>query len=408
MPTYREVGNDMVQTEVVEVDLGRNGGRRVFRHYDDLLRFLNDEREAWSWLFGYAGQDPGNSAGRVEGRLNHLIQQVTNWQDQGTRLRDAADSLVQSFSPDGQGILVHDGDLGERIHAIAKAATPAAAAFAYSFSRGWVQIPQATSIDQLQALMMLALPWTAGPTQISQRLEQERANLRSTLRRQLVEGEKAEQDRAAGWNDLEQKARTRTLRWIREQALRWNRARRAESASLKAAIESIKDVERSYIEAMRLQAPARYWRNKAKIHKAAEKNAREALWKFFPSALSALALAFAATSYVLLRPNDGHDAAVYVVISAGLATFAGVIFWIGRILTRLYLSEHHLRKDAEEREVMTTTYLALTKDQAADEKDRHIILAALFRNSSDGIVKDDGAADGSLASALARLGMPRP
>ena len=57
---------------------------------------------------------------------------------------------------------------------------------------------------------------------------------------------------------------------------------------------------------------------------------------------------------------------------------------------------------------MATTYLALTRDQAADEKDRHIILSALFRNSSDGIVRDDGGSDGSLASALARLGMPRP
>ena len=256
--------------------------------------------------------------------------------------------------------------------------------------------------------MMLAMPWATGPTEISQRLEQERANVRSLLRRQLAEAEKAEEDRAVGWTELERKARLRTLRWIREQALKWSRLRRAETASVGSAIDSIKAVELSYIEAMRLQAPARYWRNKAKLHKLAEKRARDALWKFFPAALTVLAIAFITTSYLLLRPNDGHDAAVYVVVSAGLATFAAVIFWIGRLLTRLYLSEHHLRKDAEEREVMATTYLALTRDQAADEKDRHIILTALFRNSSDGIVRDDGGSDGSLASALARLGMPRP
>ena len=113
----------MVQNEVVEVDLGKNGGRRSFSDYDDVVRFLTEEREAWSWLSGPAGQDPGNSAGRVEGRFNQLVQQVTNWQAQGTRLRDTADSLVQSFSPTGRGLLVHDGDLGERIHAIAQAAS---------------------------------------------------------------------------------------------------------------------------------------------------------------------------------------------------------------------------------------------------------------------------------------------
>lgn len=70
-----------------------------------------------------------------------------------------------------------------------------------------------------------------------------------------------------------------------------------------------------------------------------------------------------------------------------------------------YLSEHHLRKDAEEREIMTKTYLALTKDAVAADADRHIILNGLFRNSADGIVKDEGGLDPSLAAAIARIGM---
>jgi Family of unknown function (DUF6161) len=80
-----------------------------------------------------------------------------------------------------------------------------------------------------------------------------------------------------------------------------------------------------------------------------------------------------------------------------------VAFWIGRLLTKLYLSEHHLRNDAEERATMTTTYLALTSEGAAADADRHIVLSAIFRATPDGIVKDDGPSDASVQGLLSKL-----
>jgi hypothetical protein len=82
------------------------------------------------------------------------------------------------------------------------------------------------------------------------------------------------------------------------------------------------------------------------------------------------------------------------------STFA---FWIGRLLTKLYLSEHHLRNDADERAIMTETYLALTAENAASEGDRNIILGALFRGTPDGIVKEDGPSDFSIQALLSRF-----
>jgi hypothetical protein len=40
---------------------------------------------------------------------------------------------------------------------------------------------------------------------------------------------------------------------------------------------------------------------------------------------------------------------------------------------------------------------------AASDVDRTIILNALFRNTSDGIIKEDGGLDPSLSAGLARL-----
>lgn len=51
---------------------------------------------------------------------------------------------------------------------------------------------------------------------------------------------------------------------------------------------------------------------------------------------------------------------------------------------------------------MTTTYLALIRSGAATEAERPIILEALFRQSADGIVKDDGPGDLNLGAILSR------
>jgi hypothetical protein len=67
------------------------------------------------------------------------------------------------------------------------------------------------------------------------------------------------------------------------------------------------------------------------------------------------------------------------------------------------MSEHHLAVDSEERATMVKTYLALTEKNAADEKERALVLASLFRPTSDGIVKDDAAPDMSPAALLSRV-----
>ena len=80
-----------------------------------------------------------------------------------------------------------------------------------------------------------------------------------------------------------------------------------------------------------------------------------------------------------------------------------IAFWIGRILLRMYLSGHHLATDAEERRTMIMTFLALAKSKSVQDADRNLILTALFRPGSDGIVKDDAAPEVSaLVASLLR------
>ena len=66
-------------------------------------------------------------------------------------------------------------------------------------------------------------------------------------------------------------------------------------------------------------------------------------------------------------------------------------FWFIRLLVRIFLSHIHLENDAAERVTMAKTYLALIRDGSFEGKDNiGTILAALFRPTGDGIVKDEG------------------
>lgn len=82
---------------------------------------------------------------------------------------------------------------------------------------------------------------------------------------------------------------------------------------------------------------------------------------------------------------------------------ASILIWSMRFASRIYLSERHLAITAEERSAFTESYLAMIADNALTPQQGDIVLAALFRHSQDGIVKDDdGPLDISAAAILAK------
>lgn len=92
---------------------------------------------------------------------------------------------------------------------------------------------------------------------------------------------------------------------------------------------------------------------------------------------------------IFQKVGSDNELAAGVLFFGALAVWTTGALWATRIMSRIYMSEHHLAVDAGERATMATTYLALTNTRSADEKDRAVVLAALFRPTADGIVKDD-------------------
>ena len=165
--------------------------------------------------------------------------------------------------------------------------------------------------------------------------------------------------------------------------------------------QEMETLRNKYDEAMALRAPVQYWNSKRKTHRC---------WSIVFGVLSFAGIAGAAGGLAwlvqdLLRvatPNAQPEAWRFAMLVL-MGVFA---VWGVRLVVRMFLSHLHLATDAAERVVMTSTYLSLLDGgHLASSEDRQLILQALFRPASDGIVKDEGVPF-SLAEVLTRTGKP--
>lgn len=150
--------------------------------------------------------------------------------------------------------------------------------------------------------------------------------------------------------------------------------------------DEMEKLRKTFREEIALRAPAEYWEAKLVGH---ERMTRIFGGISFGSiAASAIVLGYFIHDLLGKTPQgqvpESWKVAMLVLI--GLFTVWGV-----RLLVRMFLSHLHLSTDAAERVVMVKTYLSLLEgDHLSGNEDRQLILQALFRPASDGIVKDEG------------------
>ena len=152
--------------------------------------------------------------------------------------------------------------------------------------------------------------------------------------------------------------------------------------------EKVQALETAYSEKLRLERPARYWQVLVEILRVPRLR-----WSSV-SALVVVALSSMAYHLVYSPPallNDkeftlgGFKGAV--ILTAGLS----VVIYLLNLFVRLATSSFHLASDARERLQLTHVFLALLKEKGMEEKDRQIVLSALFSRSDTGLLKYDAS-----------------
>lgn len=156
------------------------------------------------------------------------------------------------------------------------------------------------------------------------------------------------------------------------------------------AKKRIVELEKTYQEKLRLSKPAEYWNIRAGILK---NEGWKALYWFVGVIIFACITLY---SLLWLTPKDmlesvfnGKASAIrWSIIYITFISFLAVGI---RAISKVMFSSFHLSRDAEEREQLSYFYLALMKENAVDEKDKHLVLQSLFSRADTGLLKEDSA-----------------
>ena len=150
----------------------------------------------------------------------------------------------------------------------------------------------------------------------------------------------------------------------------------------------IKELELLYREKLRLEEPAKYWKKLEDHYVKKTKTCTVA------SVVTAIITIILLILIVICLPDIYSKDAHWMEIfrnSAAITVLISIAVYILRLFVKLAMSSLHLSRDARERDTLAYFYLALIEKGAVEEKERAIILNALFSRADTGLLKGDSA-----------------
>lgn len=156
------------------------------------------------------------------------------------------------------------------------------------------------------------------------------------------------------------------------------------------SVANVKYLEDLYQAKLKLEAPATYWRIRAK------KLRREG-YGWLAAFVACIVGGVVILTWILNKISNGtfqvlfKETATAVKWSIAMITLISFIAYLIRVFSKLTFSSFHLVRDAEEREQLTYVYLALQREKGIDQTERHLIMQSLFSRADSGLLKDDAS-----------------
>lgn len=396
------------------LDLNENGGRLAPTDHAELIRWIQTEQNFWMWI---QQRSYGNHENFQREAMEQLAEALSytqesqqhlqsNPQHSQQRLDVSRDRIQQVFL---QRKLPHSSTpLAKRVDAYRKDAGDQAASYFLAASMNPANGQPQFQVNDfaawrglfegLQERFQIPLAAAKGKKAAA---DQSFDQLRTKAEQLLGEKTEAYDALHRDYQSLAKSIRSAAG----DQAVGFEKAqglRQAEFDQLKDAHEqAMEALRKTFREELALRAPAEYWSKKRDGHLK---------WAWVSGALSfagiggsALGLGWQIHELLNKTPAGSVPETWRLAVLALVGVFT---VWALRLVVRMFLSHLHLLTDASERVVMVQTYLSLLEGEHLDSKeDRQLILQALFRPASDGIVKDEGVPF-SLAEALTRTSKP--
>jgi len=157
----------------------------------------------------------------------------------------------------------------------------------------------------------------------------------------------------------------------------------------KEKIKKYEELERIYNEKLKFEAPANYWKERAK-------KLKKQGWIAIGLILLLVGISSWSLGKILWTTPEqiyiswfGNDKSAAIRWSIIYVTLISFIAYGIRALTKFMFSSFHLAQDSEERYTLTFFYLALNKDTTVDDSERRLIIQSLFSRAETGLLKDD-------------------
>lgn len=164
--------------------------------------------------------------------------------------------------------------------------------------------------------------------------------------------------------------------------------------------KQIEGLETLYKEKLRLEQPAKYWKDLEDTY-----TQQGRWWAVTTIAITGVLVTL--VGLFVYNPPALLNSAAFTLsgFKGAVALGAGVsmLIYLINILARMWTSSLHLARDARERYQLTHVYLALAKDGAVSEKDKEIVLSALFSRADTGLLKHDASPELPLAAIATAL-----
>lgn len=393
-----------------EIDLGSNGGLRRFNSIEEVQHWTDSEYSAWPLFQSSEGYRTSGLMNLFDARMQPVRQAVTQLMATGVHgysnrrvqyINDLKTALQSCFNP-STGLIVSDSLRAEFLRDIAKH-DPETACYAYlHFLK--VDPPRVNFHSKSGAT--LATIFDAGGLSRPEYEENAYEQLRRRWEAELTQFREKYESLRTDSTSLKQYTQTLGDEFERSSSEKLKAAEAKLTEKLTECNSRMILLEEQFKQHMRLKAPVEYWSGKKRHHSITR------WWlvgvTLFVAISGFLGMYFYVSKTFIdtvnLPAGSGVTTTGGGAISAQpipwrelivFALLSSAVFWAVRICVRLLLSSIHLYADAHEREVMATTYLALIKGDEGKpfvrDKDIKILLAALFRPTSSGIVNEDAA-----------------
>ena len=370
--------------------------------------WVNREIAEWEWLWS-APQGQGSVGSQPYTRMhNSLRSLVAALSDKDEAAEQAPPNVRQMFAAHfaptqhQDAIYPSQSIEGQRILAIRKATSVDVGRWAERLERGAINFANLNGANV--ALVLRAASFDENThSEIGETLRNERAQYRREVTRLENRVRELEAERNAEHAALNSKTRRLTRRLLRSSKSVWDADASLLKGKMEAALSDIAETEDRYRNQMALLAPVQYWKGKATTHGKWELGYGVACLSYFAIAAFAIAKAAGIAIDYIAEFTGPNATSAYLITGGALLGGTTLLFWLGRVLVKLFLSEHHLRSDCNEKAVMTEAYLSMNDGGKLNDTDRAIILNSIFRSSPDGIVREEGPSDFAGNALLAKV-----